>query len=736
MKTFFLIISMVTAGALAASDRDHEHIVNGAVYGLFFHEVHQDTVPLVSANIYWANSTVGTTSDRNACFSLPTVSTTDRLVVRYVGYESDTLTVQPHAPFLAVFLKNQQALEEVMVQAERPHSLHDMHATVNTQFITRQGLRTLACCNMAESFENTASVDVEQTDAVSGAKRIKMLGLAGFYTQLLVEKNPLMRGLISPFSLEYIPGFWIDSIDISKGTASVATGYESITGQINVELKKPENDEPIALYAYQSSKGRSELTFTGAKKLTPRITTMLLSYGSYNRMKFDHNGDTFLDMPLVTHISLMNRWKFSVRDKDVQLGFKVVHDNRDGGQMDFDFGRLSSSLYGSRNRVRRYEMFVKAGTLIGDNSSLALIFSGYQHRQESFWGLKNYSGDESSAYANLIFERIGDRHNLSTGLSYQFDNRDEYYQNDDYATRESVPGAFIEYTFKPNNRLTTMAGFRVDDHNLYGMFYTPRLHVKYQADAVTSLRFSAGKGYRVPHVFIDNPSILASSRELRFVEKLAAEEAWNAGVQMVRDFKLGADRPATLSLDFYRTEFQNQVVVDMEQDARTVLLYNLDGRSYSNSAQIELTATVTRGLEVTTAYRFNDVKTTYMAQLRELPLNPCHKGLLVVSYTVPSRTWQFDVTTQFNGRTRLPDTGMNPPQYRLDVHSPSYMQLFVQMTRKFNAVELFLGIENLTGYRQSQPILAWSEPFSTYFDSSMIWGPMVGRRFYFGVRLN
>lgn len=736
MTTIFFILCLMIAGALAASDHDHEHMVTGSVYGLFFHEAHQDTVPLISANIYWANSTVGTTSDLNGRFSLPMVSTTDRLVVRYIGYESDTLTVQPHASFLTVFLKIQQTLEEVTVQAERPHSLHDLHATVNTQSITQQGLRTLACCNLAESFENTTSVDVEQTDAVSGARRIKMLGLAGFYTQLLVEKNPLMRGLISPFSLEYIPGFWIDSIDISKGTASVATGYESITGQINVELKKPDNDEPIAVNAYQSSKGRSELTLSGAKQLTPHISTMLLSYGSYNRMKFDHDGDTFLDMPLVTHLSLMNRWKFSARDKDAQLGFKVVRDNRDGGQMDFDFGRPSPLLYGSRNQVRRYEMFAKAGTLIGDHSSLALIFSGYQHRQESFWGLKNYSGDESSAYANLIYERIGDRHSFSTGLSYQFDNRDERYRNDDYATRERVPGAFVEYTYKPNNRLTTMAGFRVDDHNLYGMFYTPRLHLKYQTDAATSLRFSAGKGYRVTHVFIDNPAILASSRELRFVEKLAAEEAWNAGVQMVREFKLGADRPATLSLDFYRTEFQNQVIVDMEQDARTVLLYNLDGRSYSNSAQIELMATVSRGLEVTTAYRLNDVKTTYMAQLRELPLNPRHKGLLVVSYTVPSRKWQFDVTTQFNGRTRLPDTGMNPPQYRLDTYSSNYLQLFAQVTRKFNAVELYVGIENLTGYRQSQPILAWSEPFSPYFDSSMIWGPTVGRRFYLGVRLN
>ena len=736
MKNTFLIICLLIGGMLSTATAQENRAITGAVFGIELHEAHQDTVPLPGANIYWANTTVGTTTDSEGRFQIP-VQSEHRLVVSYVGFENDTLMVHDSS-FLTVFLTTLRTTEEVSVTAEKPHTMHLLDAEINTQMITQQGLRTLACCNLAESFENTASVDVEQTDAVSGAKRIKMLGLAGFYTQILMEKNPLMRGLISPFGLEYIPGFWIDSIDISKGTASVATGYESITGQINVELKKPEADEPIAVNAYQSNMGRSELTLSGAKRVSPNLSTMLLSYGSYNRHKWDEDADTFIDMPLVTHLSLLNRWKYSSDNKDVQLGLKMVHDNRDAGQINYDYGRPHSiaSLYGSRNKVRRYEFFSKAGMSFAKGSSLGLILSGFQHRQESFWGRKNYHGDESSLYANLIFEKAGDRHNFSTGLSYQFDDRDEQYQSTDYATKERVPGAFIEYTYKPSDKLMAMAGFRYDDHNLYGSFYTPRVHLKYQVDAQTSVRISGGKGYRVPHVFMDNPAILASSRELVFWESLKAEEAWNAGVQMLREFTLGADRPATLMIDFYRTEFQNQVVVDLEQNPRSILLYNLDGRSYSNSAQIELTATASRGLEVTAAYRFNDVKTTYLGQLRELPLNPRHKGLLVLSYTLPNRKWQFDVTTQFNGSTRLPDTRMNPPQYRLDAFSPDYLQMFAQVTRKFNALEVYLGVENLTDYRQSQPILAWSEPFSPYFDSSLIWGPTVGRRFYVGIRLN
>ncbi len=734
MKIMFILSIVIPWSLFAQGTRQH---VTGSVYGLEFHGSHQDTIALIHANVYWLNTGIGVVTDEEGRFRLPIAPLPHRLVVGHVGYESDTLMVETNASSLNIFLHPKGSREEVTIQAAKPHTLHLHEAAVNTQTITQEGLRTLACCNLAESFENTNSVDVEQTDAVSGAKRIKMLGLAGFYTQILVEKNPMMRGLISPFALEYIPGFWIDAIDISKGTASVVSGYESTTGQINVELKKPETTVPLELNAYQSNMGRSELTIAAARRAGENLHTMLLGYASYNQLRMDEDADTFLDMPLVKHLSLMNRWRYSTSQRDAQIGFKVLHDVRDGGQMDFDFSRPNASqkLYGSRNRIKRYEFFSKAGTLLSDHgSSLGLIVSGFKHRQSSFWGMKTYDGDESSLYANLIFETSSEHHSVSSGLSYLIDDREENYQNIRQQTSERVPGVFLEYTYKQANRWTALAGFRYDHHNIFGSFYTPRFHLKYQPDAITSLRFSAGKGYRVPHVLIDHPAIFTSSRQLVYLESPGAEEAWNAGLQLIRDFTLGADRPGKVVVDFYRTEFQNQVVVDLEQEAQKILIYNLDGRSFSNSSQIEVTATPVKGLDVTLSYRYNDVKTTYMGRLQSLPLNPRHKGLAVFSYTLPNRKWQWDFTTQFNGSTRLPNTEMNPPDYRLPKYSPDHVLLFAQVTRKFKAVQLYAGVENLTDYRQRQPILAWREPFSPYFDSSMIWGPTVGRRFYVGLR--
>lgn len=726
------------AGAAALEAQPRDTWTCGHVYGIELHGAHQDTLPLIHANVMWAGTTLGTVSDDEGFFKLDLAPASKKLVAGYVGYESDTLVVEPGMHGLAFYLEPDDHHEEMTIEGKKPHTLHLHEAEVNTQSITRQGLRTLACCNLAESFENSLSVDVEQSDAVSGAKRIKMLGLAGFYTQILVEKNPLMRGLISPFGLEYIPGFWIDAIDISKGTASVATGYESITGQINVELAKPEDSRPLALNAYQNSMGRSELTLSAARKVTPKLSTMLLSYGSYNRQRWDEDGDTFLDMPLVSHISLMNRWKYHSSNGDGQIGFKILRDTRDGGQTGFDFGRprAANNGYGSRNRIGRYEFFAKAGTAFGGGRSIGLILSGFHHDQDSFWGAKGYNGLERSLYANLIFEKEAAHHRFSSGLSFLLDERDETYQEQLFKTRERVPGLFAEYTWKPNDRLSAMAGFRYDNHNLYGGFYTPRLHLKYQADALTALRLSAGKGYRVPHLFMDNPAMLASSREVIFAESLEAEEAWNAGMQLTREFSLGQDRPGTLALDFYRTEFLQQTVVDLDSDPRTILLYNLDGRSFSNSAQIEVTATAARGLDLTAAWRFNDVRMTYAGELKEVPLNPRHKGVLVLSWSPTGRKWQFDVTTQYNGATRLPETALNPEPYRMGSHSPAYGQLFAQVTRKFGKMDLYLGGENLTGFRQERPILAWDDPFSPWFDSSLVWGPTAGRRFYVGLRVN
>lgn len=736
MKYIFsavVLLSCIAAGSSFSQDRH----IQGTVRGLEFHEGQADTLPLYGAELFWLNSSVGTTTDRNGAFFLQKPADTDPLlVVRYVAYEPDTLLISPGTQTLDIFLVSPRTSETVSIAAEKPHTMDHADHPVNTRTLTETGLRTLACCTLAESFENTAAVDAEETDAVSGARRIRMLGLASHYTQVLIEKNPAMRGLVSSFGLDYIPGPCMEAIDISKGAASVVTGYESTTGQINVELRKPEKGDPFHLNLFRNSMGRTEGSMVASGRLNPAWGTMLLLYGAGSGMKLDGNGDTFLDMPLFSHLNMMNRWSYRTETGHIQFGLSFLRDHRDGGQTLFDFEKhvATDQAYGFHNKTGRAEVFLKAGTSLSGSSSIGLILSAFGHDQRGFWGIKHYEGREKGLYANLVFQKAFDRNSLSAGMSYQADQIDEIYSFHPYDFRESVPGWFAEYTFKRGEWLTAMTGIRYDRHNLYGDFWTPRFHLMFKPSLPTTVRLSAGKGYRSPHLFSENLIILASSRELVIEEKPTAEEAWNAGVQWTTDFSLGRDRPASLIIDFYRTSFLNQMIIDTERESGGIFVYNLNGKSYSNSIQAEINAVLFRHFQTTAAFRYNDVKATINNELVEQPLVGRYKGLLVLSWS-PGK-YQFDLTAQLNGPSRLPRTDNNPDPYKKALYSPAYPLLFGQVTYKLAGWQFYAGIENITGYKQADPILAWQEPFSRWFDSSLIWGPTIGRRIYAGIRVN
>lgn len=733
MKFIYLSILMAFSTQAMALDKLH-----GEVLGLEMNDTKQDTVPLIAANIFWLGTNEGTTSDANGQFNIERpLGGHGNLVINYVGYENDTLHVMPADNHISIFLQTFRSTNEVLVSAEMLKTVHRKNTAVNTEVITSNGLTQLACCSLAESFENTASVDVEESDAVTGAKRIKMLGLSGVYTQVLMEKKPVMRGLVSPFSLEYVPGFWMESVNISKGTASVATGYESITGQINIELKKPERSESFAANGYLNSMGKTDVSVLGAHQVNDKLSTMLLTFGTYLDQRWDTNDDTFMDKPLLQQFNIMNRWKYNGDRVKGQFGVKVIHDDRKAGQMDYDFEdpQNTSDVYGSEKLTDRYEVYGKAGLIFDEsNASLGLIVSAFQHDVDAQAGMKTYTGEETSLFTSLFYDKNIQEHRMSLGLSYQHDDRLETYLGDEYDTSERVPGVFGEYAYEREDRFTALVGLRYDEHNRFGGLLTPRAHMNYRPDFKTSIRASAGKGYRYPRIFVDNPTILASNRTLVIQEELEMEEAWNTGLQLTRDLYISTFDPVSLVLDYYRTEFVNQTVADRDQSTQHLYLYNLDGRSYSNAFQAELTATPLAGLDVTGAVRYNDVKSTYGGELADVPMNVPYKGLLVLSYNTPDTKWGMNLTTQFNGQSRLPNTSMNPAAYQLEEYSPTYMLMFAQFKYLMEDWEIYAGVENLTDFRQEYPVLAWDDPFGNYFDSSMIWGPTDGRRFYVGFR--
>lgn len=706
------------------------------------HDDHGNQMPVPFVNIYWEGTTTGTVSDENGSFALPYPDGENKkLIISYVGYATDTIPVKENQKTIEIVLSNGKLLDEVKIKSRLGGTYISKLQPLKTEIITTDGLQKLACCNLSESFESNATIDVGYSDAVTGAKHIQMLGLAGVYSQMLAENIPAVRGLASAYGLTYIPGTWMESVQISKGASSVVNGYESTTGQINIEFKKPETSEPLFVNLYGSSKLRTEANITSAHQLNERWYSMLLAHGSFLNHKIDENGDSFINTPLTRQINLYNRWKYDHHDKmESQIGVKFMYESRKGGQIDFnnDNNPAISSLYGIGIDTRNFNIYTKTGFVLPSKpeQSIGIIISGTAHEQDAFFGINQYYGRQFSLYSNFIFQSVigNTNHKYKTGLSLAADNFSEKFRTFNFDREEIVPGTFFEYTYSHLDKLNIISGIRSDYNNIYGLLFTPRFHFRYNINEDLILRGSAGKGYRSVNILVENTGILASSRELVFTEEPKLEEAWNFGLNITKDFHFSNQRKITWSADFYHTDFQNQLVADMDQDVSQVYFYNLNGKSYSNSFQTDLTLEPVQRLEITSAFRVNDVKTTINDELKERPLVSKYKGLLTLSYSTPFDSWQFDVTTQFNGRSRLPDTRNNPEEYQRPDYSPYYTMIHAQITKRFKNIDLYAGCENLTGFMQKNPIIAPEDPFGNYFDASMVWGPLMGRMFYMGLR--
>ncbi|MBK7630860.1 MAG: TonB-dependent receptor [Ignavibacteriales bacterium] len=712
--------------------------LKGIVYEL---DDKNEKVPLIGTNVFWEGTQIGTTTNLDGVFNLMKIKSDHlHLIISYIGYKQDTLEIPIDQDSIEIVLAVNRELKEVVVTGTSLSKFIDQFDAKNTEVITSKELLKAACCNLSESFTTNASVDVQFQDAVTGAKQIQLLGLPGLYNQMLFENIPTLKGIGGTFGLGYIPGPWMTSISVSKGAASVVNGYESITGQINLEYKKPDDLERYYFNAFQSSHYKTEFNANAATHLNENLSTMILAHADFNLKTIDDNNDSFRDQPNVKQFNFINRWKYqSFKGYESQLGVQFLNEERRGGQVSDFSSNNSTTPYNINIDTKRYEVFAKNGYVFDDEaySSIGLILNAQWHDQNSLLGLRRYNGNQKSFYANLLFETksADDIHSVTMGGSFAYDNYRESFDGLNYTRNESRPGVFAEYTFAPSNIVSIVPGIRFDFHNLYGTFFTPRLHVKYNIDENTILRASAGKGFRSVNLFAENLNYLASSREFIIVNIPSYEEAWNYGLNLTRYISIN-DRELRVTAEFYRTDFLKQTLVDVDSDIRQVRFYDLNGKSYSNNYQIELAYQPIDRFDVSAAFRYTDVKSNYGNELLIKPLSSKYKGLLTLSYAAKENSWVFDSSFLLNGDGRIPSTKQNPVQYQRQETFPAYLIVNAQITKKIDIVDLYLGVENLTNYKQSNPIIASNDPFGNYFDASMIWGPIDGAKFYFGLRLS
>lgn len=700
--------------------------------------------PLVGANIFWMDSQLGTTSNNDGFFKLKNPATFPKtLIVSYIGYKPDSIIVEKSLQDLEIVLSINRELSEVVVVGTSLSKYIDQLQAKPTEVITSKELTKAACCNLSESFTTNASVDVQFQDAVTGAKQIQLLGLAGTYTQILFENMPTLKGIGSIYGLSYVPGPWMTSISISKGAGSVMNGYESIAGQINIDYKKPTDLEKYYFNIFQSSGYKTDLNANATINLFEQLSTTFLAHTNFTTKSMDDNFDSFRDSPDLKQINLMNRWKYdSYSGFESVFGFQVLNEQRKGGQISASHSGNnlhSGHRYDINVNTKRYEVFAKNGFVFDDltSTSIGLILNAQLHNQNSSFGLRKYDALQKSFFSNLIFQTstLDETHSIKTGLSFVYDEYKEKMNTFDYNRKETRPGIFAEYKYSPFDQITVLPGARIDFHNLYGTFFTPRLHIKWDIDFNTTLRFAGGKGYRSVNLFAENLNYFVSSRQFKVIDNPTYEAGWNYGLNLTKYFTI-FNRELRVTAEYYRTDFIKQTVVDIDSDTREVRFYDLKGKSYSNNFQLEAAYLLFNSFDVFAAIRYTDVKTQIGDKILSKPLMSNLKSLVTLSYFTEERNWIFDASFLLNGGGRIPSTKQNPLELRRSETFSPFVNVNAQITKKFNFLDLYIGVENLTNFRQENPIISANDPFGDFFDASLVWGPIEGRKFYVGLRLS
>lgn len=716
--------------------------------------VDENNEPLLGANVFWFNTSVGTTTDIDGKFSIKKVAETNSLVISYLGYKTKKIEVTSDN-VVTIKLEAITTLNEVTVSKTKKSTEHSKFQVTNVQTMGQKELLKAACCNLSESFSTNPSIDVNFSDAVTGNKQIKMLGLTSPYILIAEENIPSVRGASQAYGLSYVPGTWVESIQITKGAGSVINGYESISGQINYEILKPSNDIPFFLNAYGSMDGRFELNTHFNQKYSDKLSSTLFVHGNTRQQKSDMNNDGFLDNPLGKQINLLNRWQYNDAEKGIVsfLNVRYMKDEKQSGQTSFnpETDRLTTNAWGSEINTEKIEVSNKTGYVFPDMPYQSIGFqnSFQSHKQDSYFGMSLYNIHQKSLYSNLIFNSIitNTRNKFATGINFSYDNYDEKVAVNfakDFSRTDNSLGAFFEYTFDNLDDFSLVAGLRVDNHNRLGTFVTPRLHIRYNPWKEAVVRASIGRGKRAANIFAENQQLFASSRNFSILNSdgklygLNPEIAWNYGLSFIQSFKLfGAD--SEVVLDYYRTDFENQVVVDLDFSPQQVLFSNLNGKSFANSFQAEFSIEPFKHFNIKSAYKYYDVQTQYATGQLQRALQAKHRFFTNVSFEThikdKGQQWKFDVTYNWLGKQRLPNTQNNAPEYRLPEYAPSFGVVNAQITRTFSSVfEMYIGGENMGNFKQKNAIVSAENPFGSSFDSSMIYGPVFGQMYYAGLR--
>ena len=719
--------------------------------GTIFSKESNKNKPLEGANVFWLGTQVGSITDQNGNFSLPFTTEIKQLVISFLGFKTDTLTIEKNSALLEHILYEDASenLDEVTLTQRRKAIQKSYLAAQNIINVNSAELLKAACCNLSESFETNPSIDVSFSDALTGTKQIKMLGLTSPYLLITEENIPMVRGASQAYGLTFTPGTWIESIQITKGMGTVVNGYESIAGQINTEIKKPFSDVPLFFNFFTSANGRQEVNAHGNFKVNNKWSSGLFLHANQRTKEKDQNRDSFLDVPLAKQVNILNRWQYTDAEKGWVsfVSVRWMEDNKQIGEVGFnpELDRENNSLWGSEIQTNRFDSSLKVGYVFPEIPFQSFGFqSAYSnHKQKAYFGYRRYEIDQESFYANLLFNSIigNTKNKFKAGLNFSFDQYLEKVDTFFFDRNDQSLGGFFEYSYDNLENFSLTGGIRLDIHNRLGTFITPRFHLRYLPKEKIIIRASVGSGRKAANIFAENQTLFGTNRLISIQQNggliygLNPETAWNYGVSVRKIFSLWGGE-GDITADYYITDFTDQVVVDWEEQGK-ISFYNLEGRSRANSFQLAVDYSPVKALSFRFAYKNYDVKTAYKSGFLQRPLQAQNRFFGNMGWETERKSngaqWRWDLTYHALGKQRL----VSSIRDGNGSYASAYGLWNSQLTRAFNTkLEVYAGVENLGDYTQKNPIIAADDPFGINFDSAQVYAPIFGRMLYSGLRWN
>ena len=697
--------------------------------------------PIEGANIYWLNSSKGTVTNQEGEFSIEKTVNNNKLIISYIGFVNDTIQVKEQNYFDHYMKVDDNDLDEVTVVKKKNPTQRIYSMAQNVVLISEQELLKAACCNLSESFETNPAVDVNHSDALTGSKKIEMLGLKSPYILITEENIPMVRGASQAFGLSFTPGTWVESIQVTKGMGSVVNGFESIAGQINAELKKPLNDIPLFLNGFYGFDGRIEMNAHLNEKVSEKVTTTFFLHHNRRDKKNDKNNDGFLDKPLQDQNNFLNKWQYTDAVNGI-VGFfniRYLDDEKIIGMNNNE----SRNVWNGEISTKRFDSSFKLG-YVNPNlpfQSLGVQLAYSSHDQNSLYGFRNYDINQNSFFSNVVYNSIitNTQNKIKFGLNYTSDVYDEILNRRDVGRKDTSFGGFFEYTYDNFNNLNIAAGMRYDTHNNIGSFFTPRFHIKYRPADRFTVKASFGQGRKIANIFAENQQMFFSNRSIETIDSepgnstygLNPEKATNYGLSLDKGFNLFGGQ-GNFIIDYFKTDFDDKVIIDFEYPGIVQIYNSTDKKSYYQSFQAEIIYSINR-FNLTTAYKNYDVQISYNDGIKSKPLQPSEIFFLNIGYESQNndgKLWKYDFTLNRVGKQRL----MRNPR---DTASHTNPQTFInaQVTKVFSEkFELYAGGENLLNYKQENPIIFSEDPSNSLFDASIIHGPIFGASFYAGFR--